>query len=333
MGDNSSREEFYKLAAANYAGTAVIRKMTASVHVEGTSDIHFWKKVFKEFYPQGKFNFIAHSKSYNENRENNSMASGSMHCLNYKPYLSDKFFICIDSDERYLREEQDINIKNYIFQTYTYSIENHYCFAPKLNYGCLIATGVDVKQYLPILTKNFFDFRVFLKAYSNTIYELFIWHIYFSKTDSSELCVIPFNNIITIKGKIPYNQVAHNGAGLISRLRDKVRSKINKLERDYPDIDIQQTKKELQKLGVTPDNVYLFIRGHNLLGFVSKIGERCCEYLLNLEKENKGYNKESIRKIHERTKSFKNVIQRKIWFRGYSCIDKVKHDINWFFEK
>ncbi|MDR2084837.1 MAG: DUF4435 domain-containing protein [Bacteroidales bacterium] len=327
----SSREEFYKFAAANYAGTAVIKKLTAAVHVEGTSDIHFWKKIFKQFYPKGKFEFMAYSKAYNEKGNDESYASGSMHCLNYKPYLSDKFFICIDSDERYLREEADINIKNYIFQTYTYSIENHYCYAPKLNFGCIIATGLNIQKYFSPLVNDFFDFRKFLKEYSNIIYEIFIWHMYFSKIGSSELCVMPFNNIITIKGKVPANQVSNNGSGLIRRLKDKVNSKMNKLKREYPDVDIEPYKEHYAQLGVNPDNVYLFIRGHNLLGFLSKIGERCCEYLLGLEKENLGNNTKLIKNIHQKTKSFKNVTQRKIWFDDYECMNKIQDDVNFFF--
>ena len=42
------------------------------------------------------------------------------------------FFICIDSDLRYLSEEQGIDSDHFILQTYGYSWENHYCYAEKL---------------------------------------------------------------------------------------------------------------------------------------------------------------------------------------------------------
>ena len=329
----ASREEFYRYAAEGFAGTAVIKRLTAIVHVEGSTDIYFWRKIFNQFYPQGKFEFVSYSKSYHEGRGLGANASGSMHCLSYRNYLSDKFFVCIDSDERYLKQEPNINIKNYIFQTYTYSIENHYCFAPKLNYACVFAFGLDVKRYLPLLTNNFFDYRKFLAEYSVTIYELFLWHMHFAEAETCELGIIPFSNMVTIKGNLPYAQVKNHGEKLILRLREKVDAKTAKLRKTYPDVDIEKLKLLYAKFGVKPDNVYLFIRGHNLMSLVCKIGERCCEYLLDLEKRKLGNDKRSINALHQGTKSFKSVVQRKLWYDKYECMHKIKKDVDEFYRK
>ena len=328
----ASREEFYRYAAEGFAGTAVIKRLTAMVHVEGTTDVYFWTNVFKEFYPQGKFEFVSYSKPYHEGGNSNANASGSMHCLSYRNYLSDKFFICIDSDERYLRQEQGINIKNYIFQTYTYSIENHYCFAAKLNYACVIASGLDVKRYLLQLTKNFFDFRKFLSEYSTMIYELFLWHLHFAEENTCEFGIIDFSKTVNIKGHLPPAQVKNSGEGIIRKLREKVNAKIAKLRKSYPDVNIEQYKEQYATLGVTPYNVYLFVRGHNLMSFVNNVGERCCEHLLNLEKENIGNDTRKINTLHKGSIPFKKAAQKKLWFE-YECMHKIKKDVDEFFKK
>ena len=317
MDSTSSKEDFFKYAAMNFAGTAMMSGMTASVHVEGIDDIPFWRSVLGKFYPKGKFNFIAYSKTYS-----GSNASGSMHCLSYRNYLSDKFFICIDSDERYLSGEPDIDIKHFILQTYTYSIENHYCYAPKLNMACSKSAGI---------RNDIFDFVSFFTDYSRIIYDIFIWHRFFVNNNSTELSVIPFNNIITIKGKIPLWQLQNNGEVILERIKQRVDNKLEHLTKTYPDVDIDKLKEHYAQLGVCPDNVYLFIRGHHLLSFVTKIGEKCCEQLLYRKKKQIKRNNKNIKQIHAKTIPFKHVVIDRIWFDDYYCMNRMKQDIDDFF--
>lgn len=330
----TTREDFYKESAEGFATSAFMQRADAAVHVEGLTDIPFWKEVFKHFFPDKKFYFIAYSRCYESDSDGvtNSavMASGSTHCLNYAPYLSKRFFICIDSDERYLTGEIGININRYIFQTYTYSIENHYCYAPKLNFGCVLAAGVDIRTFLPIFKSKIFDFEVFMKDFSNIIYELFLWHHSLAFTSDDELNVMAFNNIITTRGKIAAWQTKNNGEEILRRLRDRVRAKITKLQKNYPATDIEFLKKYYAGYGVTSDNVYMFIRGHHLMGMVSKIGEMCIERLLSDIKLKMGNDHKAIKKLHLHTKSFKKIAQRKIWFDNYYCMQKIQEDMDKF---
>ena len=50
-------------------------------------------------------------------------------------YLTDSFFICIDSDLRLLRGEEGLSAVNHIAQTYAYSWENHLCESSHLSKG------------------------------------------------------------------------------------------------------------------------------------------------------------------------------------------------------
>lgn len=313
-----NKEDFYRLAALNFAGTAAMNRYTAVVHVEGKTDIVFWRKILDQYYPQGKFHFIYYSKTFKYN-EDGTMSSGSSQCLNYKPYLSEKFFICIDSDYRYLQQEEGINIKNFIFQTYTYAIENHYCYAPSLNKA--LEKAAQIKN-------DFFDFNIFLKNYSNTIYEFFIWHqlLLNEDTDIDSIRVIPFNNIITVKGKIQTWQLNNNGQGLINRIKEKVDKELHKIKVEYPHIDIRKAMEHYKQLGVTKDNTYFFIRGHHLINFISKIGDRCIEILFNDKKE--GKSSKDIKQIKKKMTSFKSVIDNHITFDNYDCLNKIKADVD-----
>lgn len=155
-----TESQHYELWADYYAGEAILLKCVASVHVEDFEDAVFWEKTLNNYTSGKKFNFIYHSLT-----PSGSDATGVNHCLKYKDYLNDRFFICIDSDYRYLLQKTEISATNYIFQTYTYSIENHLCYKTKLNLIPEKCTGV---------ANTVFNFEAFLFAYSNAVYEAFI---------------------------------------------------------------------------------------------------------------------------------------------------------------
>ena len=86
----------------------------------------FWDTMLQECRP-GKYNYIYFSKS-----ELGNDSKGCKQCLKYKIIFPVNFFICIDSDLRHLSREQGIDSAHFILQTYSYSWENHYCYAEKL---------------------------------------------------------------------------------------------------------------------------------------------------------------------------------------------------------
>jgi hypothetical protein len=136
---------FYRKWARWYTGQTYLKRLDAIVHVEGETDKIFWKQVLA----QAGLNVRPVSGS--DNRENQT--SGKKQCLKYRPYLSPRFFICIDSDYDYLKQTPPpYSAKDFILQTYTYAIENHY------------------------LASNPF-LQDFLRAYSRIIYPAFLAHL------------------------------------------------------------------------------------------------------------------------------------------------------------
>jgi hypothetical protein len=97
------------------------RRLKAVVHLEDTEDELFWDHQLQKASP-ATYHFLAYSKNDRGNE-----ARGCEQCLRYRPFLTNRFFICIDSDLRQLRGEEGLSPDNFIAQTYAYSWENHFC--------------------------------------------------------------------------------------------------------------------------------------------------------------------------------------------------------------
>ena len=77
----------------------------------------------------------------------------------------------------------------------------------------------------------------------------------------------------------------------IANVKRKVRTKINDLQRQFPDAKDEYlfTKEDLKSLGVTPQTTYLYIQGHHLFDtVVSPILSKVCN-LLRQERQNEIY--------------------------------------------
>jgi hypothetical protein len=136
---------FYRKWARWYSDQTYLKRLDAIVHVEGESDKMFWKQAL------ARAGLTVRPVSGADNREDQT--SGKKQCLKYRPYLNTRFFICIDSDYDYLKQTQPpYGPKDFILQTYTYAIENHY------------------------LASNPF-LQGFLRDYSRIIYPFFLAHL------------------------------------------------------------------------------------------------------------------------------------------------------------
>lgn len=313
MYSNYSKEDFYRSKAAYFEGIATMRRLTACVHLEGESDKHFWSLVFKNYFPEGKFFFLSYSKLLGDKR-----VSGVDHCLKYAPYLSPRFFICIDSDYRYLMGERSIHVKNFIFQTYTYSIENHYCFSKTLESVCHQATG----NHCPI-----FDFKSFFKIYSNILYRLFIWHLYLIENQLPGLSKLKFNNLLDSFSRI---SLENNGEEMLYYFKERVDRRLEKIEQSYPDTNIEEYFSFYKRIGLNQDNVYLYVRGHNIYELVLSIGRVCNRELLAQRKSETELQGGAIEKIFEKSTSFEKQLVDNLPLKGYREIDKLIKDIQIF---
>lgn len=125
---------------------------------------------------------------------------------------------CVDADYDYLLQgltstSQAVNYNPYVFHTYAYAIENLQCFAGSLH---------DVTVAVTLNDKNIFDFEEYLRQYSEAIFPLFVWNIWFYRNNIyGRFTITDFNHIIEL-GNFSFSTAFQN----IQRVRKKVARKI-----------------------------------------------------------------------------------------------------------
>lgn len=295
---------------------AKLLRCRAAIHVENKDDIVFWETIFHHFRPRDRFHFIAGSRN-----ENGRETKGVTQCLKYLHYLNPSFFICIDSDYRYLLQERKINIQHYVFQTYTYSFENHHCYGNKLNDVCFQVTQ---------LPNDIFDFNRFLNDYSHIVYELFIWHLYFLVADPKLFPASEFNELITLSWGRSHPDISHNGQRELERVKRKVRQKTIQLHQEYPKANLDILKKKYRSFGLSPETTYFFLRGHNIYDMVYMFTKEVCKTVLRRAKAAQQGNPGQINLFGYRY-SIDTKLKQLFSFGQYDAIRKIEDDISYFF--
>lgn len=253
---DEEKHNFYKLAAKRFKAELKLYGATAAVHLENKSDEHFWKHVLRVAYPDKKFRFITASRSMGGN-----VTCGCTQCLHYKDFLDKQFWIAIDSDYRYLNQQPEIDANHYILQTYTYSFENHYCFAENVNRAELESCG-----------RLKIDFTRFLKEYSYIVYPLLVWQLYLQGVSPEAFPQRVFHRLLTLT--VGAKATENNGAAILQQLKERVHKLETHFRRQYPEADPTWYEARCQHLGVHRNNCYLFVRGHQLYDLINNLGHR-----------------------------------------------------------
>ena len=165
----------------------------------------------------------------------------------------------------------------YVFHTYAYAIENLQCYAPSLRTVCVAVTLND---------HEIFDFNDFLARYSEAIFPLFVWSIwYYRRPIYTEFTITDFNKVIELGGFNLDNPMAS-----IKHVRRKVYVRVGDLQKKNPDAkeSYLDLKRELiEELGVTPQTTYLYIQGHHLFEklVLPVMGKVCSRLIRDREME------------------------------------------------
>ena len=206
----------------------------------------------------GRYYFITQSRS-----PKGFDTKGCEQCLKYRPYLSKQFFICIDSDMRYLLQEAGLDADNYICQTYTYSWENHYCEASALKER--------FEAQCPEKAATF-DFSAFLSELSKTVYKPLLFLLYCLKNDKPDFNLRMFS--VCLPKQCKRAELADNGKLLIEKIAKNFESYLNA---DFAkSIDFEAESNYCKTLNVNEQNAYLHVRGHNIFDLVAYIGDLLC---------------------------------------------------------
>lgn len=246
------------------------REHVILVYVEGYNDVAFWRTIFNQYeYENPHLHFEISVPSRDD------LAKGKKVLMGMVENCGPNLILCMDSDFDYLfgdktPQSRMVNRSEYIFQTYTYSIENYSCYPPSLRSICVKATKNDT--YI-------FDFVVFMDRYSQIIYPLFLWYAYSAlHRKESAFTLHEFRNAV----KINYLVIGDNGRETLEWLLRQTDKKIKQLEKKYPQWigKVAEFGQEILPLGVNPHNVFFFMHGHTLQDYVvTVIVKKVCDEL------------------------------------------------------
>ena len=248
-------------------------------YVESYDDIYFWRTVLSAFEDDKRYFEVMLPSKVNLTRGKKSVL---MNFLEGEP-LGRDMIACVDADYDYLiqgRTSQSRRVLEspYVFHTYVYAIENYQCYAPSLHNVCVSVTLND---------HRIFDFREYFRQFSEAIFPLFVWSIMLYRNGNYPKFTISDLNRIADPGGF---NVQNPGLS-IANVKRKVHTKINELQRQFPDAkeEYLTTKEDIKQLGVTAQTTYLYIQGHHLFDtVVSPILSKVCN-LLRQERQHEIY--------------------------------------------
>lgn len=284
---DADKRAFYEAAARWMAASTLMYGVDSIVHVEDKDDIWFWQQLLAK-YRGGRYKFKPATINEKGNRN-----TGCTQCLKYKGFLSQKFFICIDSDLRYLLDEA-ISAEDGILQTYTYSWENHCAFASQLQQTFDKYTHKGKE----------FDFSVFLSGYSEVVYEAFLLMLYQLKNGLTEFDRDKFRTIISLQYR--RGDEKNNGKQFLDRLSLDLQTATKNIK-DTCGFNMADESVYYETKGLRKENVYLYVRGHCLYNSLVSIGKKLCE--------GTGMDFEQ------------NILKNALAFEQYDAISRIKADI------
>lgn len=232
----------------------------AVVLLENMEDSFFWDALLQRFRP-GRYMFVGHDNSQDESM---TMPGGCVECLKYKDYLTQYFFICMDSDMNKMMGNTVLDEHNYICQTYTYSWENHCCESLSLQELC-------AKKCVSVVDS--FDFGVFLKGYSEAVYFPMLMLLFCAKHGDTSFTIKNFSSCIP--KQCTREELANNGQGIINKIKNNFSNTIPSSL--IKSTDLSPESIYCKTIGIDEQNAYLHTRGHEIYDLLCYVGKLVCK--------------------------------------------------------
>lgn len=246
------KAEFWQQSALDLTAGRLLLGLDFRVIVEDSEDVLFWQLVISQSIQGKKYDFVSGSQSPSGN-----LMHGKTHCLNYFGSLSPHLLAAVDSDFDYLRDNLSLSATNYVLQTYTYSIENHYSHSSTLQ-----------KQW-QIISDSTFEFKTFLQKLSLILYRPLI-HLLMS-IEKNDCLLTPSmlrNALMGFQKKL--SDLENNGEALLHETQNRLEVL---LPSSYSDQEIKLQFQRYQAKGLTPETAYLYWRGHDIKDYLVQIGQ------------------------------------------------------------
>ncbi len=254
-----------------------LKPKKVTVYVESEEDIAFWGNIFDKYVTKNRIFDIqlpSHETTLERGKSKVLEYCNTVDDMENNPTdlvtgaLGENLLCCVDSDYDYLlygfhskkntaykiQTSKNINENKYILQTYAYSIENLKCFSKSLHTVCRNTTLNDDRKV---------DFEDFMQNYSNIIYELFLWNLYFySKGEEADFSLEEFCSKI----KILQSPEINNLLATLQDIKLVVNTTLTDFQTKYPTYihKIKAFGKKLEKKSLNENNAYLFVQGHTI---------------------------------------------------------------------
>lgn len=258
------------LAAANRMKPKNARRRIVA-YVESYDDVLFWRTLLSNYEDSTRFfEVMLPSRDTLERGKRSVLMS-----LLRGDRLGTDMIACVDADYDYLMQGATetsalVTGSPFVLHTYAYSIENMQCYAPSLHNVCVMVTLND---------HAIFDFAEFMRRFSEVIYPLFVWSIWHYRNGTyTRFTITDFGHFVELAGfNIEHPEECLNSLRIkVSRKTAWLRGKNPGAKQSYLAL-----KDDLRRLGVRPDNTYLYIQGHHLFDkIIVPIVSRVCDRLV-----------------------------------------------------
>ena len=239
------KQTYYTLIASEWETNAFLLRKSGVFYCEDRDDAVFWAKILKFYTPNLDF-----EPQYTTIIPNGNESRGSGQVFNYLHCTNANFLLFTDSDYHFLLDDNRLNTP-FLAHTFTYSIENHWCFAANIK---------------PFLTKKYgveidFDFELFFERFSKIIYQAFIYTVLDRKNGSNAFSIHEIEKLLRF-GDFDINDNANN---YLEHIKSVLKTKIIDLETKFLQTDFDALEQYLTiKKGLTKETTYLYLRGHTL---------------------------------------------------------------------
>ena len=229
-----------------------------TVEVEDTIDQDFWSDLLGELCPEKELHFYPFHTIIKEDGSYERTGRGKSLIIKASSDFNAKHIGCVDSDydwilSEYTSEGKVISSNKYLLQTYAYSIENLMCLSCTLGDFCCENTE----------EHTVFDFEDYLTRLSKAVYPLLVWSTFLCSKNDQSFTPTAWREVLVNTEKDP--------EASLEKIEAKAKAKIEELDKKYAnEISAREVFefKSIAMKGVTEDESYLFVRGHELFDHI-----------------------------------------------------------------
>ena len=297
-----------------------------TVEVEDTIDKEFWEDLLSSLCPQKDFHFDPYHTILGEDNDYKQRGKGKAEIIKASPGFNDYHIGCVDSDYDWILSEHTndgkaISSSKYLLQTYAYSIENLMCQSNTLNAFCSDNTEEPVE----------FGFEDYLSTLSKVVYPLLVWSVYLYHKDNMSFTPTEWHRILV--------NTERNAEASLGIIKHKAKEETDGLDKDFADETAERDdflKSLTEEKGLSEDDAYLFVRGHDLFDHlvysvispeVTALRSRHFQTLRNTDTDEQS-RKAALKEYSEKNKSVKVLLQKNYRYKEVSPIyEKIKNDV------